>query len=137
MKACKKAYEFLGLLPKTSIDINFDQTRAIISDEFNRPELPHSGGDYRWRAVRRLIALCVPWRTETNIAYEVVKQFVSVKCPYCKEDMKIDNSSGCGHSQTISFCCNGCKAIASMTIDNESFMSFHPFRTPDEAKDIL
>lgn len=138
MKICNDSFKFLGLLMKTVEKLSFDQTSAIVDDEFNRNRSLINGEDYRTYAIRKLVALCIPWRTECNIAFDVVKKFVSVHCPYCKKVMITQGMSGSGSSQTTGFLCEKCGATASMEYNPENFLSFKPNeKAMEDAKNLL
>jgi phage FluMu protein Com len=105
----------LGLSRQTQEEIYIDPATVVESDEFNR-RMP---GDYRERAINRLVKLGVRFHSTCNNVYNMVKRFVTVKCPYCRRNMKMTSGTGCGETYTLHFQCPKCKATADITVPSK------------------
>lgn len=113
--------EFLSLNEKTRDELlEVNTTRAIVSDEFNRKELPGTKKDYRERAVDRLVKDNKSFYNEDNIAWEIIKRYISVTCPYCKNKMNETGGSGSGYSTSQNYHCPGCDSEASLSFGSHS-----------------
>lgn len=85
-----------GIANKKTIDAYYiDVGQLITSDEFNFNR--GSDEDYHSRAVKSLINLKADFQSNSNIIYELLKQFVRVKCPHC--DILMTQHSGGGNSE--------------------------------------
>lgn len=111
--------EFLSLHKKTRDELlEVNTTRAIVSDEFNRKELPDTKKDYRERAVDRLVKENKSFYNEDNITWEIIKRYISLKCPYCGNKMIENGGSGNGDRTSQNYHCPAC--------DSEASLSFGP-----------
>mgnify|MGYP001580031976 CR=1 FL=1 len=118
--------EFLSLNKRTRDELlEVNTTRAIVSDEFNRRELPGTKNDYRERAIDRLIKNNKSFYNEDNITWEIIKRYISVTCPYCKGKMNGTTGSGNGSHTSQHYHCAGCGSEASLSFGSHS-IRFEP-----------
>jgi len=135
MKMNMDSFCFLGLRSQTVKSLQFDQTKAVVDDEFMRKG---DGSCYRARAIKRLISLFVPWRTENNILHNVVNDYLSLKCPYCHTPMTCNGGGGNSEVYSIHWHCQTCQASASMSVDPNKFIHFMPNPTDlNNVQDLL
>lgn len=117
----------LGLSAKTRDNLYIDPVRAVLEDEWNR-KTP-AGTSYRTEAINRLATDSLPIRSECNIAWDVMKRYVVLICPYCaantnvRMEMLPKDGSGSGDSVTQNWECPACKGSASLTV-RERDLSF-------------
>lgn len=114
----------LGLLPRTIEGLDFDHVAAISTDEFNRPS--NRGMDYRRDAIDRIVREGLPLWTNCNLTWDIVQRYVKMTCPYCKNEMTYDGGGGSASETSASFKCSGCKAYASLTLQNDRGIHFAP-----------
>lgn len=74
-----KDIKSLNLSPKTTEDAYFDHVAAIVDDEFRN----RNTKDYRNSAIDRLTKNGLAFWNNINLTHDMVKRFVSIKCPYC------------------------------------------------------
>lgn len=111
----------LGITADTLDEIEVDISQVIVHREFKR----RSGGDYRSRAIDRLVALRVPWHSEWNITHETVTRYVGMTCPYCSAQMKPTGGGGNAAERYVNFSCE-CGASAGLTLPADRGVSFTP-----------
>jgi DNA-directed RNA polymerase subunit RPC12/RpoP len=128
MKLCD--IDQLRLADLTRAQLEIDPVRAIVSDEFNRKvERPEIG--YRIRAIKRLATCKLPIRTEANIAWDVMKNYVSLSCPYCwsslgvRQEMEAKDGGGSGSITTQNYRCPACNAHASLSVGERDLTFSH------------
>ena len=73
-------------------------------------------GDHRVRAVERVIRAKVPFTSEQNCFWELVKKLITVTCPYCGKKMQYTGGGGSSHHVTSTFSCE-CKTTISLSSD--------------------
>lgn len=128
MKLCD--IDQLGLADLTRDEFYIDPVRAVVSDEFNR-KVPFDGMGYRSRAIDRLAQGKLPIRTENNIAWDVMKRYVVLICPYCasqtnvRMEMLPENGSGSGSVTTQCYQCPACKAKAALSVGERNLAFSH------------
>ena len=110
----------LTLSPKTLSDEEVDYTRLVVSDEFNA----RGSGDYRDRAIARLVKDRVQFYSEGNLTYNLFGKYVKIVCPYCAKNMKPNGGGGNGHSTTLTYKCS-CGAESTLSVANEA-LTFKP-----------
>ena len=107
----KKITDYLRYITiEQAFDWCGDWTAAILHDEFHKKQ-PRIGGDetdYRERGIERLIKIGVPWGSNGNIDYLIVKKYMRVVCPYCGQEMTFNGVTG------RMYVC-GCGAVANPT----------------------
>jgi hypothetical protein len=114
----------LEVSEKTINETDIDVTRLVVFDEFNNKTVAGNiKGDYRDRAIKRLVASGLPFHSECNIVHNMAKDFIKVVCPYCHRNMQISEGSGNGQSWTAHYRCPKCESEAylSMPTDGISF----------------
>lgn len=71
--------------------------------------------DYRKRAVKRVIKSNLPFSSESNTQFCLVKQLITVTCPYCSKKMKNEGGGGNGSTFSHGFTCR-CGSQVSLTM---------------------
>lgn len=105
----------LGLRPKTLADIEVRVEDVITDDEFNRP----GGKDYRGAAIDRLVGLRVPFSSNCNIVWDMMKRFVKVECPYCGGNTKATSGSGNCDTSSTTYVCEKCDSRIVLSTQND------------------
>lgn len=94
------------------LDWCVDWTTAIVHDEFNRKEKKFGTlAPYRERAIDKLVSMRVEWHSNENIAHEIAKRYIIIKCPYCLNNMDFNGVTG------RMYVCDICKAVANPQIN--------------------
>lgn len=94
-------------------DYEIDVTRVVVHDEFCN----HQQGDFRPRAVKRLLDMRVDFSADSNILLAMVKKMVSVSCPYDETIMDYQRMSGNSAGETMTYVCPFCKSEVSLNFD--------------------
>mgnify|MGYP003394132809 CR=1 FL=1 len=109
----------LGISRKTLDDAYIPLERVVVSEAFAEPTNP--GVNYREKAIDRLVSLRLPFRSESNIQFNMAYRYVKVTCPYDLEEMKPGGGHGSAGISTIEYHCTcGAKASLTMTDDGIS-----------------
>jgi hypothetical protein len=86
--------------------------------EFNKPH--QLGGDYRNKAIDRVIKTGFPFQSTCNTIYDLLKRFINVTCPHCHTKMAANNGGGNGSMHSIDFVCE-CGTVVTISSPPEGF----------------
>ena len=127
----KDAVKKLGISQKVVDELEESAATLLASDEFNRREprrLPgeEPGPDYRERAINRAIKAQVPFYSDGNLVYDLVKRYVRILCPYCGVLITGHGGGGTADYMGVDFRCV-CGAGAHLCFHDDG-ISFSPPR---------
>jgi hypothetical protein len=114
-----KDLDALGLRKKTLDELETSLSDAISHDEFNKPD--EKGSSYRERAIKRLINLKLSFSVNENLIFDFAKEFIFIKCPHCRGEMKVVQGGGSAGQSTTEFMCQNenCKTEVYLTIPSD------------------
>ncbi len=96
--------------------------QMLVSDSFKQ----HSTRDYRDVAIDRAIESGCNFATEWNTITNFARRFVKVSCPYCGEDTKTSGGGGNNAEMSVSYFCEKCGSITSLTFPANAGISVSP-----------
>jgi len=114
----------LNLSPQTRDETEVDHVAAIVDDEFRMPQTDTDS--YRTAAIKRFIKSKLSFWNNCNLSYDMVSEFVSLKCPYCHSDMNPTNGGGNNSTSSVVFTCRKCKATGTLTLQYDDGLCFSP-----------
>jgi len=118
MEKLKQALKDLGVSSKTidELDEQIDYTRLIVHDEFNRRGVK---GDYRNRAIKKMINLNLNFSSEQNIIYNMTVDYIKVICPKCNAVLNGSTGGGTYNSNSTHYKCEKCGTRVILTFPND------------------
>ena len=111
-----KLSEFKKILMKADDEIGVNHMQILENHFFH---LKDREKDYREGAIDFAIEKRLAFWNTANNTYELVKRYVSIKCPKCGKPMEMQGGGGSGGSTTVRFRCKECKVESGLTISNE------------------
>lgn len=110
-----KLSDLRKILSKTDEEIDVNHMRVLENHFFNLKDEK----DYRNKAIDFAIEKRLSFWNTANNTYDMVKRFISIKCPKCGKPMEMQGGGGSGGSTTVRFRCKECKSESGLTISEE------------------
>lgn len=108
---------------QTATDLN--PLRVAEREYFDRKQQP--GQNYREQAIEAVTRCKLPFASTGNSVCELMTQFVSVTCPYCKTPgMEAKGGGGNGWVMSTSYHCHKCAAEVSITLTEGALYATPP-----------
>lgn len=100
--------------------------RLAVIDEFEHDRKDKDGKhiDYRDAAIDRCVKAKVPFWSEANTAYDLMKRYVRLACPHCDKNMSVVDGGGSSITTSITYHCKACNIRASLTTLSDGGIGF-------------
>lgn len=108
-------------LPLNIQDIEVDVTGIIEDHFFNLKSVK----DYRNKAIDYMVTNKLSFGSSCNSHHEIMKRFITVKCPVCGKEMTVTQGGGNSDTSTTTYTCADCKTVANLTMPNDGGVYFN------------
>lgn len=71
-------------------EVDVDVTSVIVEKAFDDAH----NVNYRLKAIQTLLHMRVPFVSDGNIQYDMIKIMMKINCPYCAKDMDVTSGGG-------------------------------------------
>jgi predicted RNA-binding Zn-ribbon protein involved in translation (DUF1610 family) len=95
-------------------ELEVDQTALIEHDFFERA----NKDNYRVEAIQYMTKHNIDWHSTGNSAFDVMRNFIKIKCPKCGKNMVACSGGGNGKTNSMHYECT-CGTEANLTMPND------------------
>lgn len=110
----QEAKDKLGITDRELAEFDvIDPAQLVVMDEF----LSRKPGEYRERAVKRLLKARVSFSAVCSITLELLHKTVKPVCPCCQKTLQLDEvASGDMHRWTVHATCKACRLKINLSV---------------------